>query len=187
MTPWCRPWCRGVGGVVLLALGAALAACASGHITATPTPAPRGANPVAWVGVFCAGFAEVIAAQKQAATTPPTPQDHKDELLQLADSTQQAFTNTAHKLTQLGPPAITNGTQAQDTLLSFFTTAAAAVSDRRAKLAALDPHDPNFAQKAAHLPGPDLSAAASQMQSVASNQELAPAFGAAPQCQGLTH
>lgn len=180
------PWCSGVGCVVLLALAAALAGCGSANVTAKPA-APHGANPVAWVGVFCAGFADVVAAQNQAAKTLPTSQGHKDGLLKLADTTQQAFTNTAHKLTQLGPPAITNGTQAQNILLNFFTTAAAAVNDRRAKLVTLDANDPNFAQKAAQLPGPDLGAAATQMQGVATNKELAPAFGTAPECQRLSH
>ncbi|MBV9061118.1 MAG: hypothetical protein JO296_10250 [Pseudonocardiales bacterium] len=180
------PWCGRVGGVVLLVLGAGLAGCGFVTVTAKPTPSPQGADPVAWVGAFCMGFTEVVAAQNQAATTAPTPQGHKDVLIKLADATQQAFTTTARKLTQLGPPAIANGKQAQDSVLGFFTTAAAAVGDRRARLAALDPNDPDFAQKAAHLPGPDLSAAASQMQTVASNKELAPAFSAAPECQRLT-
>ena len=180
------PSCRLIGGVVSLALGAVLAGCGSANVAAKPAR-PQGADPVAWAGVFCAGFADVVTAQNQAAKTSPTPQDEKDGLLKVADSTQQALVNTAHKLTQLGPPAITNGKQAQDTTLSFFTTAAAAVGDRRAKLAALDASDPNFAQQATQLPGPDLGAATTQMQGVTSNNELAPAFGAAPQCQQLAH
>lgn len=107
----------------------------------------------------------------------------KDSLLTLADSTQQAFATTAQRLTQLGPPGITDGKQAQDSAVGFFTTAANAVADRRAKLAALDPHDPNFEQKRTEqLAGPDLG---SQVQGLLSNNELAAAFGKAPQCQQL--
>ena len=67
--------------------------------------------------------------------------------------------------------------------MGFFTTAANAVADRRAKLAALDPNDPNFEQKKAdQLTGPDLG---SQVQGLIGNNELAPAFGKAPPCQQL--
>jgi len=67
--------------------------------------------------------------------------------------------------------------------VGFFTTAANAVADRRAKLAALDPNDPNSEQKKAEqLSGPDLG---SQVQGLISNSELAPAFGKALQCQQL--
>ena len=67
--------------------------------------------------------------------------------------------------------------------MGFFTTAANAVADRRAKLAALDPNDPLFEQKKAdQLTGPDLG---SQVQGLISNNELAPAFSKAPQCQQL--
>lgn len=176
-----------VSTVVVLALGVALAGCGSAPSTAKPaTPEVRGADPVAWVGVYCAGLAEVAAAQTQAAKMPSTPQGHKEGLLMVADTAQQAFANAAHQLTQLGPPAITDGARAQATTVGFFTTAAAAVGDRRTKLAALDANDPDFAQKADHqLAGPDLSAAATQMQDLTSNKELASAFSAAPQCQRL--
>jgi hypothetical protein len=138
------------------------------------------------VDVYCAGLADVVAAQAQAAKMPPTPQGHKDGLLMVADAAQQAFTNAAHQLTQLGPPAIPDGTRAQDTMVGFFTTAAAAINDRRAKLAALDANDPSFTDKADHqLAGPDLSAAATQMQGLTSNKDLASAFSGAPQCQRL--
>ena len=69
-------------------------------------PAPQDANPVSWLAHSERVFAEVVAAQTQASTTPRTPQGHKDELLKLADTTQQAFMNAARKLTALGPPAI---------------------------------------------------------------------------------
>jgi hypothetical protein len=146
----------GTATAALLALSLALGGCGSADVK--PKPATlQGANPVAWVGAFCGGLGEVIAGEA-TAKTQPTPQGQKDELLKFADSTQQAFTNTAHKLTQLGPPAITNGKQVQDTTVGFFTNAAATVSDRRTKLAALDANDPNFAQKSTTLARSDPGA-----------------------------
>jgi hypothetical protein len=174
---------RGIGVVVVLGLGLALGGCGSGGATAKPPATPEGADPVAWMGVFCQGLGQVIDAGAAAATPLSTPQGEKDALLTLADSTQQAFTTTAQKLTQLGAPGITDGKQAQDSAVGFFTTAANAVADRRAKLAVLDPNDPNFEQKKAdQLTGPDLG---SQVQGLISNNELAPAFSKAPQCQQL--
>ena len=135
------------------------------------------------MGAFCQGLSQVIDAGNAAAKPPSTPQGEKNALLTLADTTQQAFTTTAQELTQLGAPGITDGKHAQDGAVGFFTTAANAIADRRAKLAALDPNDPNFEQKKAEqLTGPDLG---SQVQAVMSNNELAPAFGKAPQCQQL--
>jgi hypothetical protein len=135
------------------------------------------------MGVFCQGLGQVIEAASAAPTPASTSQGEKDALLTLADTTQQAFATTAQKLTQLGQPGITAGKQAQDNAVGFFTTAANAVADRRAKLAALDPHDPNFEQKKAdQLAGPDLG---SQVQGLMSTNGLASAFGKAPQCQQL--
>jgi hypothetical protein len=174
---------RRVGVVVALSLGLALGGCGSADKTAKPA-APQGADPVVWMGAFCQGLGQVIGAATAAANPPSTPQGEKEALLTLADSTHQAFTSTAEKLAQLGPPAITNGKQAQDSAVGFFTTAANAVADRRAKLAALDPDDPNFEQKKAdQLAGPDLG---SQAQGLMSNNELTPAFGKASQCQQLS-
>lgn len=171
-----------MGLAVVLCLGLALAGCGSADVTAKPA-APQGADPVAWMGVFCQGLGQVIDAAAAAPKPPPTPQGEKDALLAQADTTQQAFVTTAQKLTQLGPPGITAGKQAQDSAVGFFTTAANAVADRRAKLAVLDPNDPNFEQKKVdQLAGPDLG---SQVQGLMSNNELAPAFGKAPQCQQL--
>lgn len=174
--------CRVGVVVVLLELGLALSGCGSADVTAKPA-APRSADPVAWMGVFCAGLGEVIAAESAAAKPPSTPQGQKDALLTLADTTQQAFAKTAQKLTQLGPPGITDGKQAQDSAVGFFTTAAKTVANRRAQLAALDANDPNFEQKEANqLAGPDLGA---PTPGLISNKELTPAFGTAPQCQQL--
>lgn len=175
------------GVVVLLTLGLALGGCGSAEVKAKPT-APQGVDPVAWVGAFCGGLGEVMAAEAVAAKPASTSQDQKDQLLTLADATQHVLTDTAHKLSQLGPPGITDGKQSQDSAVGFFTTVAAAVGDRRVKLAALDVNDPNFAQKANQLnqlTGPDLGVSATQMQGPTSNKELAPAFGTAPQCQRL--
>jgi hypothetical protein len=176
---------RPVGVVALLALGLALGGCGSAGVTAKPA-ASKGSDPVAWTGAFCGGLGDVITAVSAIAKSPPTPQGQKDGLLEFADSAQQAFTNTAHKLTQLGPPTITDGKQVQDTAVGFFTTAAGTIADQRAKLVALDPKDPNFTQKASDLGGPDLgSATSTQVQGLTSNKELAPAFGAAPECERL--
>lgn len=177
------------GGVgTLLVLSLVVGGCGAANVHATPStpPIPQGANPVAWAGAFCSGLGDVIAGQAEVAKTQPsTPQGQKDALLKLADTTQQSFTNTANKLTQLGPPAITNGKQTQNGAVSFFTTSAATVSDQRAKLAALDTNDPNFAQKANQLASPNVDTAANRLQSVTSNGELMAAFGKAPECQRL--
>jgi hypothetical protein len=174
---------RRIGVAVVLGLSLALGGCGSGGATAKPSATPQGADPVAWMGVFCQGLGQVIDAGAAAAKPPSTPQGEKDALVTLADTTQQAFTTTAQKLTQLGAPGITDGKQAQDNAVGFFTTAASTIADRRAKLAALDPNDPNFEQKKVdQLTGPDLG---SQVQGVISNGELAPAFNKAPQCQQL--
>jgi hypothetical protein len=178
---------RHVSTGVLIALGVTLGGCGSGNSTAKPaTTQLPGANPVAWVDVYCSGLAAVVDAQAQAAKMPSTAEGHKEGLLMVADTTEQAFANAAQRLTQLGPPAITNGTRAQQTMVGFFTTAAAAVGDRRAKLATLDANDPDFSHKADHqLAGPDLSTAATQMQELTTNKELASAFSTAPQCERL--
>jgi hypothetical protein len=183
--------CRaGVGLGVLLSLGLALTGCGSdsGSNEAKSKPAvpAKGADPVAWTGAFCSGLSEVIGGVSAIAKSQGTPQGQKDGLLEFSDIAQRAFTNTAQKLEQLGPPRITDGTRLQDTAVSFFRTAAGTVGDQRAKLAALDAKDPEFVQKASHLAGPDLSGASAQMQGLTSNQELAPAFRAAPECQRLT-
>ena len=178
---------RQVGVVVLLALGLAVGACGSNDVKTKPA-APQGADPVTWVGAFCGGLGDVVAAEAAAAKPPATPQGQKDGLLKLADLTQQALTSAAAKLSQLGPPGITDGKHAQDSAVGFFTTAATAVGERRVKLAALDTNDPNFAQKAdqlAQLASADLGPT-TQVQGLTTDKELAPAFSAAPQCQRLS-
>jgi hypothetical protein len=176
---------RPVGVVALLALSLAVGGCSSTAVTAKPA-APKGSDPVAWTGAFCGGLGDVITAVSAIAKSPSTPQGQKDGLLAFADSAQQAFSNTAHKLTQLGPPAITDGKRVQDTAVGFFNTAAGTIGDQRTKLVALDPKDPNFMEKASHLGGPDLGTATStQVQGLTSNKELAPAFGTAPECRQL--
>ena len=181
------PVSRHVGVMALLVLSLTLGGCGSTNVRAKPstTPAPQGANPVAWVGVLCSGLGEVIAGAEAMTTEPSTPQGQKDGLLKLADTTQQAFTNTANKLTQLGPPAIANGNQSQNEATSFFTTTAAAVGDQRTKIAALNTNDPNFAQKAGQLSTLGGNATATQLQKLTTNNELIPAFGKAPECQRL--
>ncbi|MGH3822800.1 MAG: hypothetical protein ACRDRA_08200 [Pseudonocardiaceae bacterium] len=141
---------------------------------------------MAWTGAFCGGLSDVIGGVSAIAKSAETPQGQKDGLLEFSDIAQRAFTNTAQELEQLGPPKITDGIRLQETAVSFFRTAAGTVGDQRAKLAALDASDPEFVQKASHLAGPDLSGASAQMQGLTSNQELAPAFKAAPECQRLT-
>ena len=176
-----------VGIVALLTLILALDGCSSTDVKAKPT-VPPGASPVAWIGAFCGGLGDVVAAEAAAAKPPATPQGQKDGLLKLADLTQQALTSAAAKLSQLGPPGITDGKHAQDSAVGFFTTAATAVGERRVKLAALDTNDPNFAQKAdqlAQLASADLGPT-TQVQELTTNKDLAPAFSAAPQCQRLS-
>jgi hypothetical protein len=138
---------------------------------------------VVWVRAFCGGLGDVTVEPSAIAKVPPTPQGQKDVLLEFSDTAQQAFAGTAHKLTQLGPPGITDGKQVQNIAVGFFTTAAGTMGDQRAKLAALDPNDPDFLQKASQLL--NLDAATAQLQGVTSNQELMPTFLAAPECQRL--
>lgn len=183
--------CRaGAGAGVLLSLGLTLAGCGSDASPSDASPQPgvpaKGADPVAWTGAFCGGLSDVIGGVSAIGKSGATPQGQKDGLLEFSDIAQRAFTNTAQKLEQLGPPKINDGTRLQDTAVGFFRTAAGTVGDQRAKLAALDAQDPEFVQKAAQLAGPDLSGASAQMQGLTSNQELAPAFRAAPECQRLT-
>src|SRR5262249_21917464 len=103
-----------------------------------------------------------------------------------ADIVQKAFTTTAQRLEQLGPPKITDGQKAQDAAVGYFHTTAGTVTQQRAKLAALDANDPEFAKNAANLAGPDLGSASAQMQGLTANKELAPAFSNAPECKHLS-
>ncbi len=140
---------------------------------------------MAWVGVFCGGIGEVIAGfAVLGKSQPTTPQGEKDGLLALSASLQRAFANTAHKLEQLGPPRITDGKRIHDTAVGFYTTASGTIAGQREKLAAL-PADDDFEKKASQLPGPDLGEASAQMQALASNPQLLPAFRAASECQRL--
>ena len=109
----------------------------------------------------------------------------KDALLNLADTTQHVLANTSSMLTRLGPPAVTNGKQAQNSAVSFFTTSVATVSDERAKLVAVDTKDPNFTQKANQLVNSNVGTAVTHLQDVTSNGEMMAAFGKAPVCQRL--
>ncbi|MDQ3762949.1 MAG: hypothetical protein M3460_15250 [Actinomycetota bacterium] len=169
--------------VVLLALGLALTGCGSGDDV--KPAAPQGSDPTAWAGAFCGGLGEVIAGVAAIAKAQPTPQGQKDGLLAFSDSVQRGFADTARKLEQLGPPGITNGKQVHDTAVNFFATTAETVGDQRDKLAALDANDPEFVQKASQLAGPDLSGASATMRDLTNNNELTPAFRAAPECQRL--
>jgi hypothetical protein len=182
------PSSRRRSGVVILTLVLALAGCGSGDAknSGDAKPAvPAGADPTAWVGAFCGGLSGVIAGAAAMGKAQPTPQGQKDGLIAFADSSQRAMADTARNLEQVGPPKITDGKRIHDTVVSFFTTAAEAVADQRAKLDALDPNDPEFVQKLSHLAGPDLGAAGAQVQQLTHNQELVPAFRASPQCQQL--
>ena len=176
---------RRVGVVGLLALGLALGGCGSADVSPKPIVIPQGADPVAWVSSFCGGLSSVIAGAAAIPKSPPSPQAQKDGLLTFADATQKAFATTAQELTQLGPPRINDGKRVQDTTVGFFTTAAATVGSQRAKIAALDAKDPNFAQKANDLVAPGLDTAGTQIQGLTSNQDLAPAFGTSQECRRL--
>jgi hypothetical protein len=166
-----------------VALTLALAGC--GSADATKPPAPQGVDPVAWVGVLCGGLGDAVAGVSAIVKAQPTPQGQKDGLLQFSDTVQRAFATTALRLERLGQPRITDGKRVQDTAVGFFTSAAGTVGTQRAQLAALDAKDPNFEQKATHLPGPDLGAASGQIRELISNKELAPAFQVAPACRRL--
>jgi hypothetical protein len=185
-------------GVVILALVLALAGCSSGDSgnanggaqdsgdsgAAKPAP-PKGAEPVAWVGAFCSGLSEVIVGATALGKAETTPQGQKDGLLAFADSSQRAMSETARKLEQVGSPGIADGQRIHDTVVGFFKAAGESIADQRAKLAELDPNDPQFGQNLSRLAGPDLSAASGQVQQLTSNPELLPAFRASPQCQQL--
>jgi hypothetical protein len=175
---------RSVGVVGLLALGLALGGCGSADVKPKPLVIPQGADPVAWVGSFCGGLSNVIAGASAIPKSPPNPQAQKDGLLTFADTTQKAFSTAAQELIQLGPPRITDGKRVQDTTVGFFTSAAATVGSQRAKIAALDATDPDFAQKANNLTGSGFGTAG-QIQGLTSNTDLAPAFGASPECRRL--
>ncbi|MGH3873564.1 MAG: hypothetical protein ACRDSR_18995 [Pseudonocardiaceae bacterium] len=175
-------------GVVTLALILALAGCGSGDAKnpadAKPAP-PQGADPVAWVGAFCGGLRGVISGAAALGQAQATPQGQKDGLLAFADSSQRAMADTARNLEKVGAPAIVDGKQVHDTVVGFFRSAADSVAGQRAKLAELDPNDPEFVQKLSSLSGPDLGAAGVQVQKLTSNPELMPAFRASPDCKQL--
>jgi hypothetical protein len=147
----------------------------------------QGSDPEVWAGAFCGGLADVLNGVSNIVENQgASPQNQKDSLLAFSDLAQHAFSTTALKLQQLGPPEITDGKTIQEATVGFFTTAAQTINDQRAQLAALDANDPDFAQKAANLDGPDLGAANAQIQSLTTNQELARAFSTAPECQRLS-
>jgi hypothetical protein len=143
------------------------------------------------VSTFCGGLNDENAATSALSQSPQsfsTAVDVRNEMLQYLDTVEQALATTAHKLTQLGAPGVIGGQQVQDNAVAFFTTTASTFGDHRAKIAALDVNDPDLAQKASQLmPGPaDFSETNPQLDKVISNQELTPAFLAAPECQRLT-
>ncbi|MGH3801770.1 MAG: hypothetical protein ACRDTD_16885 [Pseudonocardiaceae bacterium] len=182
------PSSRRRSGVVILALALALAGCGSSDAQGPgdPKPAvPQGADPVAWVGAFCGGLSGVITGAAAIGKAQATPEGQKDGLLAFADSSQRAMADTARNLEQVGPPSITDGKRVHDTVVGFFRAAADSVAGQRAKLAELDPNDPEFVQKLSRLAGPDLGAASAQVQQLTSNPELMPAFRASPECQRL--
>jgi hypothetical protein len=180
---------RRTGAVALLALSLAVAGCSSSGSTseATQKPAaPQGADPVAWTGALCKGIGQAASGVTAIAKSQPTPQGQKDGILAFSDAVQQAFSGTAQSLKQLGPPRVTDGKKIQESAVSFFTGAAGTISEQREKFAALDPNAPDFVEKASHLPGPDLGALSSQIQSLTTNPQLMPAFKASPDCQKLS-
>lgn len=191
------PSSRRQSGVVILALVLALTGCGSGDVKSPPgdvksppgdaKPAgPTGtADPVAWVGAFCGGLSAVITGASALGTAQTTPQGQKEALLAFADNSQRAMADTARNLDQVGPPKITDGKRIHDGVVSFFKTSAESVAGQRSKLAQLDPNDPEFAQKLSQVAGPDLGAAATQVQQLGSNQELVPAFRSSPECKQL--
>jgi hypothetical protein len=161
-------------------------------VRAAPTPRPshpasvQGTDPVVWLSAMCGGLNEGFAALSAIGNSQPsTPQEVKDQLLQLLDVDQRAFTNTAHKLKQLGAPGVTGGKQAADAVVGSLTTSAATVGDSRVKVAALDVNDPDFVRKADQLASAMIDALSTEPQGVTNNQELAPELLAIPECAKL--
>lgn len=158
------------------------------------TPSPRPSNPVRvpgvdlaiWASTYCGGVHDVIAAASAMSEWSPTPQDAQNDILHFLDTAQQAFTNTVHKLTQLGPPGITGGEQAQKDAVGFLNDSAKKVGDQRAQLAALDANDPDFEEKVSQIFSldPDVDTQL-QLPEVVNDQELALAGLAATECQRL--
>ncbi|MDQ4011677.1 MAG: hypothetical protein M3228_13550 [Actinomycetota bacterium] len=188
------PSSRRRSGVIILALFLALAGCGSGDAKgpgeadgsgAAKPAAPQGSDPVAWVGAFCSSSSGVVAGAAALGKAEETPQGQKDGLLAFADSSQRAMADTARRLEQLGAPRITDGQRLHDTAVKFFRSAAESVAGQRAKLAELDPNDPEYVQKLSRLAGPDLGALSAQLQQMTANPELAPAFNVSPECQQL--
>ena len=182
---------RGAGVLLILGLalgGLALTGCSSGSGAEAPKPKPgvplQGSDPVAWTGTLCTGLGDVIGAVVATAQSGPSPQNQKDGMIAFFDTAQRAFANTAQKLETLGPPKVNDGKKVQEAAVGFFHTAAGTVGEQRTKLAALDAKDPDFAKKAGNLAGPDLSAASAQMQNLATNKDLAPAFSTASAVSG---
>lgn len=165
---------------------------ATTSVLTTPSPRPSnpvrvpGADPAIWASTFCGGVHDVIAAASAISEWPPTPQDTQNDILYFLDTAQQAFTNTVHKLTQLGPPGTTGGEQAQKDAVGFLTDLAKKMGDQRAQLAALDANDPDFAQKLSQIfsLGPDVDTQL-QLPEVINDQKLELAVLAVPECQRL--
>ncbi|MGH3797326.1 MAG: hypothetical protein ACRDSP_20825 [Pseudonocardiaceae bacterium] len=175
------------GAGVLLVLGIALAGCGSGGTSqqaGAPTGPPlKGADPKAWVGVFCDGIGAVAAGGSILQQQQTTSQSQKDTLIRFIDSTQQAMNTAAAKLLHLGPPAITGGQQVQNTAVNFFATGAQKVAAPRDQLSALDANAPDFYAKVNALPAPDLQSVAAQAQALLGNRALEPYRLASPECQ----
>jgi hypothetical protein len=177
------PSLRRSGAGVLLVLGVTLAGCGSGE--AEPTGrGTDGSDPVAWVGAFCGGIGEVLG-KADTLRDAPDAQAQKQALLSYIDGTAQALRATGDRLTELGPPKIADGRRVHDAAVKVVDSVADAVVGPRAQLEALDPSAPDFAEKMAQIPGPDLSPVAAQVQALQGNAELAEARAAAPECQQL--
>lgn len=167
---------RWSGPVALLALGVALTGCGSGSSQSEPT---------AWVGAFCGGIGNVLQSANALTAQAPNPQAEKENLLRFATDAQKAMSDTANKLTELGPPKIPNGQNVHDTAVNFFTSTAKSVEGQRAELDKLDASAPNFHQKLSQIAQPDLQATGRQVATLVSNHDLAPAFKSAPECKRL--
>lgn len=167
---------RRSGPVLLLTLGMALAGCGSGDSQSEPT---------AWVGAFCGGIGDVLRSASALSQKQPTPEAEKENLLRFADNAQQAMSNTAGKLGELGPPKIPNGQQVHDTAVNFFNSTAKSVADQRSALDKLDAAAPDFRAKMAQITRPDLQATGQQAAMLIGNRDLSPAFKSAPECKQL--
>lgn len=147
-------------------------------------PVP-GANPAVWMSAFCGGLDQqntAASALEQSPQSQPTAQDLRNQLLHYLDTVQQnpppPQTTSPSSGRRESPAAHRSSTSRWHS----FTSTAKTFSDHRAQPAALDPNDPDLAQKASQLlPNPaNFSMTNTQLDQVTDNQKLIHTFLTAP-------